>query len=76
MVKKLILKLLKTNYLLRRVWRYQRGNQNPCVEERQKTTMAKKKKGKHEKTFTSKIQDQETGTPIKTPTSNILNIIV
>ena len=44
---KLILKLLKTNYLLRRVWRYQRGNQNPCVEERQKTTMVKKKKDKH-----------------------------
>ena len=54
---------------LRRVWRYQRGNQNPYVEEEQTTQWPKGKvqKDKQRSTkHTHKIKDRVTRTPLKT----------
>ena len=53
----------------RRCWRYQRGNQNPYIEEEQTTTWAKEKvqKDKQRSTkHTYKIKDRVIGTPLKT----------
>jgi hypothetical protein len=58
-----------TNSPLRRVWRYQRGNQNPYVEEEQTTQWPKEKvqKGKQRSTnHAYKTKDRVTQTPEKT----------
>ena len=54
---------------LRRVWRYQSGNQNPYFEEEQTTQWPKEKvqKDKQRSTkHTHKIKDRVTPTPLKT----------
>jgi hypothetical protein len=54
-------------YILRRVWRYQRGNQNPYIEE-QSTHGPKEKvqKDKQRSTkYTHKTNDRVTRTPLK-----------
>jgi len=49
-------------FTVKRVWRYQRCNQNPYIEEEQDNTMAKRKSTqKH----TLKTKDRVTRTPIK-----------
>jgi hypothetical protein len=56
-------------HTLRRVWRYQRGNQNPYIEEEQTTQWPKKKvqKDKQRSTkHTYKTKDRVTRTPVKT----------
>jgi len=53
----------------RRVWRYQRGNQNPYIEEEQTTQWPKEKvrKDKQRSTrHTYKTKDRETRTPLTT----------
>jgi hypothetical protein len=55
---------------LRRVWRYQRGNQNPFIEEEQTTQWSKPKenvqKDKQRSTkHTYKTKDRVTRTPLK-----------
>ena len=54
---------------VRRVWRYQRGNQNPSIEEEQ-TTQWPKAKGQKDKQrstkHTHKTKDWVTRTPLKT----------
>jgi hypothetical protein len=54
--------------LSRRIWRYQRGNQNPYIEEGQRTQWPKKvQKVKQRSTkHTYKTKDRVTRTPIKT----------
>jgi hypothetical protein len=56
-------------YLIRRVWIYQRGNQNPYIEEEQ-TTEWPKEKGQRDKQrstkHTYKTKDQVTRTALKT----------
>jgi hypothetical protein len=55
--------------LKRRVWRYQRGNQNPYIEEEQKTQWPKEKiqNDKQRSTkHTYKAKDRVTRTPLKT----------
>jgi hypothetical protein len=53
----------------RRVWRYQRGNQNTYIEEEQ-TTQWRKEKGQKDKQrstkYTHKTKDRVTRTPLKT----------
>jgi hypothetical protein len=59
----------QSNISLRRVWRYQRGNQNPYIEEEQRTQWPKEKvqKDKQRSTkHTYKIKDRVTRTPVKT----------
>jgi hypothetical protein len=54
---------------LRRVWRYQRGNQNPYIEEEQTTQWSKEKVQKDKqrsRKYTHKTKDRVTGTPLKT----------
>ena len=55
--------------LMRRVWGYQRGNQNPYIEEKQ-TTQWPKEKVQHVKQrstkHTLKTKDRVTRTPLKT----------
>jgi hypothetical protein len=54
---------------IRRVWRYQRGNHNPCIEEEQTTQWPKEKvqKDKQRSTkHTYKTKDLVTRTPLKT----------
>ena len=54
---------------LKRVWRYQRGNQNPYIEEEQTTQWPKEKvqKDKQRSTkHTYKTKDRVTRTPLKT----------
>jgi hypothetical protein len=54
---------------LRRVWRYQRGNQNPYIEEEQTTQWSKEKvqRDKQRSTkHTHKTKDRVTQTPVKT----------
>jgi hypothetical protein len=54
---------------LRRVWRYQRGNQNPYIEEEQTTQWPREKvqKDKQRSTkHTYKTKDRVTRTPLKT----------
>ena len=58
----------KTGGLLRRVWRHQRCNQNPYIEEEQTTPWPKEKvqKDKQRATkHTHKNKDQGTQTPLK-----------
>jgi len=53
----------------RRVWRYQRGNQNPYIEEEQTTQWPKEKRKKDKQRSTKhthKIKDRVTRTPLKT----------
>jgi hypothetical protein len=54
---------------LRRIWRYQRRNQNPYIEEEQRTKR-KRTKGQKDKQrstkHTYKTKDQVTWTPLKT----------
>jgi len=54
--------------LARRVWRYQRGNQNPYIEEEQTTQWPKKvQKDKQRSTkHIYKTKDRVTRTPLKT----------
>jgi hypothetical protein len=59
----------QSNISLRRVWRYQRGNQNPYIEEEQTTQWPKEKvqKDKQRSTkHTYKTKDRVTRTPVKT----------
>ena len=56
---------------VRRVWRYQRGNQNPYIEEDQTTQWPKEKVQKDKQrstkhTCTYKTKDRVTRTPLKT----------
>jgi len=51
--------------VVRGVWRYQRGNQNPCIEEEQ-TTQWPKEKVQKDKQHTHKTKDPVTRTPLKT----------
>jgi len=57
------------NVNIRRVWRYQRGNQNPYIEEEQ-TTQWLKEKGQKDKQrstkHTHKTKDRVTRTPLQT----------
>ena len=58
-----------TWWLLRRIWKYQRGNQNPYIEEEQTTQWPKEKvqKDKQRSTkHTYKTKDGVTRTPLKT----------
>jgi hypothetical protein len=59
---------LKDQISVRRVWRYQSGNQNPYIEEEQTTQWPKEKvqKDKRSTKHTHKIKDQVTRTPLKT----------
>ena len=53
----------------RRVWRYQRGNQNPYIDEEQTIQWSKDKVQKNEQRSTKhthKTKDQATRTPLKT----------
>ena len=57
------------NIVLRRVWRYQRGNQNPYIEEEQITQWPKEKwqKDKQRSTkYSHKTKERVTRTPQKT----------
>ena len=54
---------------IRRVWRYQRGNQNLYIEEEQTTQWPKEKVQKDKQRYTKhthKIKDRVTRTPLKT----------
>ena len=54
---------------IRRVWRYQRGNQNPYIEEEQTTQWPKEKVQKDKQWSTKhayKTKDRVTRTPLKT----------
>ena len=51
---------------LRRVWRYQRGNQNPYIEEEQTTQWPKEKVQKDKQRSTKHThKDRVTRTPLK-----------
>ena len=55
--------------LVRRVWRYQRGNQNPYIEEKQATQWPKEKaqRGRQRSTkHTHKAKNRVTRTPLNT----------
>ena len=59
------------NHLLnrRKVWRYQRGNQNPYIEEEQTAEWPKEKVQKDKQRSTkhaNKTKDRVTRTPLKT----------
>jgi hypothetical protein len=59
---------ITVEYSLRRVWRYQRGNHNPYIEEEQTTQWPKEKLQKDKQRFTKhtyKTKDQVTRTPLK-----------
>ena len=51
------------NTSVRRVWRYQRGNQNPYIEEEQTTQVQKDKQRSAKHTY--KTKDRVTRTPLK-----------
>ena len=62
--------------LLRRVWRYQRGNQNPYIEEENATQLPQEygQKDRNRSTKHShKIKDRVTRTPLKTKLAQIDN---
>ena len=68
---KFIMSYQRYHYIehVRRVWRYQRGNQNPYIEEEQKTQWPKEKvqKDKQRSTkHTHKTKDRVTQTSLKT----------
>ena len=50
----------------RRVWRYQRGNHNPYIEEEQTTQWPKQKYKKRSTKYTYKTKDRVTQTSLKT----------
>jgi len=55
--------------IIRRVWRYQRGNQNPYIEEEQTTQWPKEKVQKEKRRSTKhtyKTKDRVPRTPLKT----------
>jgi hypothetical protein len=55
--------------VIRRVWRYQRGNQNPYIEEEQTTQWPKEKVQKNKQRSTKhtyKTKDRVTRIPLKT----------
>jgi hypothetical protein len=55
-------------YIIRRVWRYQRGNQNPYIKEEQTTQWSKEKVQKNKQRSTKhtyKTKDRVTRTPLK-----------
>jgi hypothetical protein len=57
------------NIFLRKIWRYQRGNQNPYIEEEQTTQCPKEKIQKDKQRSTKhayKTKDRVTRTPLKT----------
>ena len=57
------------SFLIRRVWRYQRGNQKPYIEEEQTTQWPKEKVQKDEQRSTKhtyKTKDRVRRTPLKT----------
>jgi hypothetical protein len=57
------------NFHASRVWRYQRGNHNPYIEEEQRTQWPKEKVQKDKQRFTNhtyKTKDRVTRTPLKT----------
>ena len=59
------------DYDVRRVWRYQRGNENPYIEEEQTTKWLKEKvqKDKQSSTkYTHKTRDRVTQTGVKPET--------
>ena len=61
--------LFYNRHSFRRVWRYQRGNQNPYIEEEQTTQWPKEKvqKDKQQSTqHTHKTKERVTRTPLKT----------
>jgi len=62
--------LLHRYYLIkRRVWRYQKCNQNPYIEEQQTTQWPKEKVQRDKQRYTKhtyKTKDQVTRTPLKT----------
>ena len=61
--------IIEINYHLRWVWRYQRGNQNPYIEEEQTTQWPKEKVQKNKQRSTKhtyKIKDRVTWTALKT----------
>ena len=56
-------------YETRRVWRYQRGNQNPYIEEEQTTQWPTEKVQKDKQRYTKhtyKTKDRVTTNPLKT----------
>jgi hypothetical protein len=58
---------ITVEYSLRRVWRYQRGNHNPYIEEEQTTQWPKEKVQKDKQRFTKhtyKTKDRVTRTPL------------
>ena len=59
----------KTLCILRRVWRYQKGNQNAYIEKEQTTQWPKQNAQKNQRRsnkHTHKTKDQVTRTPLKT----------
>jgi len=60
---------------IRRVWRYQTGNQNPYIED-EKTTQWPTEKGQKDKQrstiHTHKTKDRVTRTPLKTGGNHVL----
>jgi hypothetical protein len=61
--------MLRKWQMLRRVWRYQRGNQNPYIEEEQTTQWPKEENQKDKQRSTKhayKTIDRVTRTPLKT----------
>jgi hypothetical protein len=66
------------NIGVRSVCRYQRGNQNPYIEEEQKTQWSKEKAQKDKQRSTKhtyKTKDQVTRTPLKTG-DELVNIFI
>jgi len=60
---------IRNLYVVRRVWRYQRGNQKSYIEEEQTTQWPKEKVQKDTQRSTKhtyKIKDRVTRTPLKT----------
>jgi hypothetical protein len=58
----------------RRVWRYQRGNQNPYIEEEQKTQWPREKVQKDKQRsakHTYKTKDRVTRSPLKTGVNSV-----
>jgi hypothetical protein len=56
-------------WFVRRVWRYQRGNQNPYIKEEQTTEWPKEKVQKNKQRYTKhtyKTKDRVKRTPLKT----------
>jgi hypothetical protein len=68
--------LVKINLVKRRVWRYQRGNQNPYIEEEHTTQWPKEKVQKDKQWYTKhthRTKNRVTPTPLKTGGELIVN---